>query len=738
MDKKKLSQIPREEASDEMLLFSERVTGTHIVTSKIVENNVLMLTFYPVADLKKGKREAQIRTFFSKTDYITQDLSVEKKKWLTASFGHMECLSLYEYHWDSKTMKHWHTPNMFFWTDADLDKMREFFKEFSSDNDELEWTAVYRFQNIIMKRRLEEKHAKETNPIDRLMETVGKVPEEFSNWVFDTAMSFSRYLVYSGSSAGKDKALVKCTHCQGISVVDRTKIRLRNNEKGICPMCGSAVTYKAKGKMPARIEDSRYVSYIEPREEGFLWRYFRAWRAIEACNMKEDDGLYEVVRTFYKFDSGGKECTDSYEYREYKQSGHTRWCPNEGYIYARSCILYPGNLPEAWKDTPMKYSALEILSTNNPSVQVDYPDAVRRFREFPHLEWFIKMGLYKIAMHLINSCGEDGYHRGGYRALNKHGETVFEILGLTKENTRTLQSMDGDIDALRLLQEAQASGYNLKADDLERFFRIFGCNTTLIRKENRNATIHKICRYIERESENYPIGERGGCWKYSYMRHKERPDVREERLQNCGKDWLDYIGWCKELKYDLTNMFFYLPKNFKKVHDRVQKEYEDHKDKIAAEKKRIEEEKARKQLEITQKAIAEIFKKNGDVEDAFQIKGKGLILVVPKNAQEIKAEGAALHHCVGTYVDRVAKGLTSIFFVRKEKEPDVPYFTMEYNHGKVIQCRGSHNCGMPSNVKAFVNVFEQKMKEQESKLKGSVDNGKTNHKEYPQRKRAVE
>lgn len=72
--------------------------------------------------------------------------------------------------------------------------------------------------------------------------------------------------------------------------------------------------------------------------------------------------------------------------------------------------------------------------------------------------------------------------------------------------------------------------------------------------------------------------------------------------------------------------------------------------------------------------------------------------------------------CVGTYVDRVAKGQTHIFFVRRVEEPDTPYFTMEYNNGRVIQCRGSHNCGMPASVKAFVAAFEKLMKEREEKM----------------------
>lgn len=663
MEKRKLAQIPREEATDEMVRFAERAAGTHIVTTRDIEKDLLMMTFYPIDKLKKGEKSAQLRTFFSKNDYISQDLTAERVKWLTAAFDRMECIHLYEYHWD-RDKGNRYTPNMFFWTDADIDRMRGFFKE----------------------------------------------------WSTEKAMSFSRYLVYSTRS--KNEALVHCTHCNGETLVDRTKIRLRNNEKGICPLCGSRVTIKARGRMPAHIWDKRIVSFIEPREEGFLWRYFSVHREVKQDG-KTNDSLLEIVRTFYKFAPNGTPCTSSYEYREYKQTGIVRWCTDEGYRERSYCALYPGNLPEAWKDTPMKYSALEILSENRPSEQIHYANAIYRYQEFPQLEWFIKMGLYKLAAHLINKIHDGAFEynsRNGIRGLRKNGKTIFEILGLTKENTRILQSIDGNIDELRLLQEAQSSGYNLKAEELERFYKLFGCNTTLIRKENRHSTIHKICRYIEREGSDYRVGERGGCWRYSYMQYKERPDIREERLQNCAKDWLDYLAWCKELKYDLTNMFFYFPKNFKKVHDRTAAEYQAVQDKKAAEKKRREEERIKREAEVMKKLLEEMLKENAGIDNAFLIKGKGLILRVPRDAQEIKNEGAALHHCVGTYVDRVAKGQTHIFFVRRVEEPDTPYFTMEYNKGRVIQCRGSHNCEMPSSVKTFVAAFEKLMKEREEKI----------------------
>ena len=716
MDKRKLSKLPREEASDEMLRIAENTAGTHIVTAREPEDDLLMLTFYPISGLKEGKREAQIRTFFSKEDYITQDLTRPKTKWLTAAYDTMRCISLYEYHYNAEKRESCWKPNVRFLTGADREKVKNFFEEWSTEDDKKDWTAVTRFQDMVRQKRLDEKHAKETNPIDRIMATVKEVPEDFKNWVWEKAMSFSRYLIYSAEP--RNEALVHCTYCNGTAWVNRGEIRLRNNEKGICPLCGSFVTIKAKGRMPTYIQDDRTVSFIEQREEGFLWRYFLASREVKSGG-KVKDNLFETVRTFYKFAPDGRSSFTSYEYREYKQTGIVRWCTNEMYRRSSYCTLYPENLPQAWEDTPMKYSALEILSENNPTTQINYAGAISRYREFPQLEGFIKMGLYKLAAHLINEVhngafGADG--RYGIRGLRKDGKTIFEILRLTKENTRILQSIDGNIDELRLLQEAQSSGYNLKADELERFYKIFGCNTTLIRKENRKSTIHKICRYIEREGADYRVGESCNWWRYSFMQQKERPDIREERLQNCAKDWLDYLNWCRELKYDLNNPFFYFPKNFKKVHDRTAAEYQALQDKKAAEEKRREEERIKREAETMKKFLEEMLKENAGVDNAFRIKGKGLMLRVPKNADEIKAEGAALHHCVGTYVSRVAAGQTHIFFVRKESDPDTPYFTMEYNHGRVVQCRGSHNCEMPPAVKAFVKDFEQKMKEQEEKV----------------------
>lgn len=258
----------------------------------------------------------------------------------------------------------------------------------------------------------------------------------------------------------------------------------------------------------------------------------------------------------------------------------------------------------------------------------------------------------------------------------------------------------------RLLQVAQRHGLQFKPEQLREYYETFECNTDLLKATRRKASLHKIVKYISRESENYPIGDKGCRWGYTC----ERDDPRIERKRNCAHDWLEYLKWCEALKYDLDNMFIYMPNNFKAVHDRTAKEYQALQDKKVAAEKQRQDLKVARVLAKTKKSMEEIFVKSEGV-DAFSVKGAGLILVIPKSSADIRAEGEALHHCVGGYVKQVAQGKTNIFFVRKKAEPDKPYFTLEWNDNKVVQCRGKKNCAMTAQVKAFVKAFENKMLE---------------------------
>lgn len=359
----------------------------------------------------------------------------------------------------------------------------------------------------------------------------------------------------------------------------------------------------------------------------------------------------------------------------------------------------------------MKYSALEYISKAIPTVAIHYEWAIKKYLDHPRLEFICKMGLNKLASEIINL----GNWRNYESDLNLDADTIYEILGLNKINTRLLQAVDGGEKELKLLQVAQQEGYQFKPDVLRRYVETFGSNSFFIAKKNRKVSLHKILRYIERESERYSRAE-SRCWRHSFY-NMVKDDPRIERKRNMANDWIEYLGWCERLKYDLDNMFIYMPCNFRKVHDRTAKEYQALADKEeAARKRRLERELKKKQAQL-KSAMGEIFKQNEGV-DAFSIKGGGLLLVVPQSSEDIKNEGTALHHCVGTYLGKIAKGETNIFFIRKAEEPDKPYYTLEWKNNKIAQCRGLKNCDMTPEVKAFVNVFEKKMLEQIQKQAG--------------------
>lgn len=54
-------------------------------------------------------------------------------------------------------------------------------------------------------------------------------------------------------------------------------------------------------------------------------------------------------------------------------------------------------------------------------------------------------------------------------------------------------------------------------------------------------------------------------------------------------------------------------------------------------------------------------------------------VVLPKNMQDLVTEGNEMHHCVGSYGNRVADGETLIVFVRHKDTPDKCYITAQIN-----------------------------------------------------------
>lgn len=133
------------------------------------------------------------------------------------------------------------------------------------------------------------------------------------------------------------------------------------------------------------------------------------------------------------------------------------------------------------------------------------------------------------------------------------------------------------------------------------------------------------------------------------------------------------ISKAKELGYNLHDKYYLFPKDFRKAHDRAMGIYQ------VEEAKRKDEEAQRFSLVIYQMAVER--KKI----PAFNLRSDGLMMVLPKDSKDLVREGSVLHHCVGTYTEKVAKGKT------------------------IIQCRGMRNSDPPADVRHFIHKFEDEM-----------------------------
>lgn len=134
-------------------------------------------------------------------------------------------------------------------------------------------------------------------------------------------------------------------------------------------------------------------------------------------------------------------------------------------------------------------------------------------------------------------------------------------------------------------------------------------------------------------------------------------------------EYRDYQNMLENLGIAFEGDFRILPKNFKQAHDDAVKAYNDMKD----EQKRIEFANQLEKLLGLEQTIG------------------NYTFVLPKELQELKAEGKALSHCVGSYADRVARGETVILFVRQKEKVDNPLYTLEIKNGKIVQLRGMRN-----------------------------------------------
>lgn len=114
--------------------------------------------------------------------------------------------------------------------------------------------------------------------------------------------------------------------------------------------------------------------------------------------------------------------------------------------------------------------------------------------------------------------------------------------------------------------------------------------------------------------------------------------------------------------------------------------------------KKAQKRKMLKEAKDLERSLAVLFDYNKNlhiqIDDTY-------VLVAPTSREDLLKEGKTLNHCVYGYLKSMAKGESTVLFLRKKGHEDKPYYTVEVINGVVTQCRSTNNLD-PSNLTEYV------------------------------------
>jgi hypothetical protein len=172
-------------------------------------------------------------------------------------------------------------------------------------------------------------------------------------------------------------------------------------------------------------------------------------------------------------------------------------------------------------------------------------------------------------------------------------------------------------------------------------------------------------------------------------RQMNRPYYGGGKL-TCLSTYRDYLEDCVKLGMDLNDSMVLFPRNLDRAHARTT---------------------AQVKYKHDEKLAADFAQKSKDAQwMCFEY--DGLMIRPATSGKELIEEGAYLSHCVGGYADRMARGTTLILLIREVDQPDVPYYTLEWKDGSIIQCmrKGNRSYHDDPRMVAFIRMWTKFIK----------------------------
>jgi len=278
------------------------------------------------------------------------------------------------------------------------------------------------------------------------------------------------------------------------------------------------------------------------------------------------------------------------------------------------------------------------------------------------------------------------------RVFNANGKSPKDILGLSKTKWKMYSKYGVDIDELQSLDDNQKS-------DKEAINYL----AYLKRLENEFG-IEKIKSFVSKEFDYiYTKEDQGYRTRRSVLRIADTYNIPAKILikyiyfecdvsqglssMNAINEYEDYIRMATEMGYERFDRY---PKFLRTVHDIVSRNYN---------------------IQLNEKEMEE-WNKAYEVNKNYEFEDKEYKIIAPVKPEDLVKEGNVLGHCVGSYVNKVRKGLSVILFLREKDDLEKPLVTVEVIDGKVTEARGKMNNLPSQNEYAFIKKFKKSLKQE--------------------------
>ena len=183
------------------------------------------------------------------------------------------------------------------------------------------------------------------------------------------------------------------------------------------------------------------------------------------------------------------------------------------------------------------------------------------------------------------------------------------------------------------------------------------------------------------------------------------------------EQWTDYLCMCEVQGKSLEEELFYKPKDLKKRHDQL---VTDRQKLEIVKRMEMDPETRQQEAARMEEKFPETTAVMKEVKEKYEYEAEGFCMIMPESPIEIVKEGFALHHCAGRserYYNRIENRETFIGFLRRKEEPNIPFYTIEFEPGGTIRQNRSYYDEEPGieEIRGFLKLWQKEIKKRMTK-----------------------